>query len=718
MATFITSESAFIYPIDEVGPPSIGDWVPEFDPRQPDFLGLTPDFGPRQIETDLALPDFGLLSPDFDSQPPEINLRLLEIKPWTRETGPPQPDLPSGCRARRGRVRGRWAGRERLGRKAYFYRLPLLIPRLPMPVASRLRTPLAGALLGLLLFLLPFALLQDRSYVLLDDNLDVELTIPYLLTRHHVALDYRPATVLTPVMNGLPRNALRPGLSATVLLFGLLEPLPAYLTQQALVRLLGLLGLYLLLRRHFLPAAGQRRLVAVLALAWAVLPAYSIYGLTVLGQPWLLLAFLNLRRGPGRWTDWAILAAFPLWSMFIFVGPFAVAAGAALLLLDRRQGRGVSWRAAAGLALLTAMYLVVEYPLFYSLLVAKQFVPHRVEFDLSQLSAPGLRAGLKSAAQYFALGQYHASQFFRGATLLAVAAAWGRLQDQPKERRQLAALVGLLAAGALFCGFYPQFLALVQNRVPLLRTFNLSRLHFLTPLLWFVVLALSLRALPAGRLRTALVAAQLLIGLAMNTEWTNSLRELAGRPKPTEPSYRAYVAAALFGQVRHSIQRQTGQVPAAYRVACLGLPPAVAQLNGFYTLDSYQNNYPVTYKHCFRTIIAGELAKSPALRTYFDAWGNRCYLFSAELGKNFRVGAFPPRVVQDFAFDAAAFRRLGGRYVLSAARLATPARGGLVLRGEFAARTAYWHLYLYEALPAAAGASSGPDEAAKTVENP
>ncbi|SHI80288.1 hypothetical protein SAMN02745146_1550 [Hymenobacter daecheongensis DSM 21074] len=587
-----------------------------------------------------------------------------------------------------------------------------------MPVVSRLRTPLAGALLGLLLFLLPFLLLQERSYVQIDDNLDVELTIPYLLTRHHVALDYRPTAVVAPIMNGLPRNALRPGLSATVLVFGLLEPLPAYLMHQALVRLLGLLGLYVLLRRHFLPEASQRRLAAALALAWAVLPAYTIYGLSILGQPWLLLAFLNLRRGPARWTDWAIMAAFPLWSMFVFVGPFALAAGAALLLLDWGQGRGVAWRAVGGLALLTLMYLVVEYPLFFSLLVAKQFTSHRLEFDLSQLTMPGFGAGLKSTAQYFFMGQYHASRFFRAAVLLAVVAVWGLRAGSPAARRQLGALLGVLVVLAIFCGFYPQFIELVQDNLPLLRTFNLSRFHFLTPLLWFIVLALSLRLLPAGRLRMALVAAHLLTGLSMNTEWLNNLRELAGRPKPTEPNYTAYVAPALFGHVQQRIRQQTGQEPAAYRVACLGFPPGIAQLNDFYTLDSYQNNYPIEYKHRFRPIIAGEMAKSPLLRPYFDAWGNRCYLFSSELGKDFRVGAFQNRVVQDFAFDAAAFQRLGGRYVLSAARLAAPTRSGLVVRGEFSARNVYWHLYLYEVRPPVSGAPAGVGEAAKTAENP
>ncbi|GAA4006621.1 DUF6044 family protein [Hymenobacter fastidiosus] len=556
------------------------------------------------------------------------------------------------------------------------------------------------ALLGLLLFLLPYGILRAHSYITLDDNLDAELNIPYLLVRQGVSFRYDQGATVPALMNGLPRNALRPGLSATVGLFALGPPWAAYLVQQALVRLLGLLAMYALLRRELLPEPGQRRLAAALALAWGLLPLYSMYGLSVLGQPALLLAFLALRRGTGRWWHWAIIAAFPLWSMFVFVGPFVLAALGALWLRDWWSARRPNGPFLAGLLLLLAGYLVVEWPLFYSLLVAKQFVPHRLEFDMAQITPPGLKAGLRSAAQFFLFGQYHASRFLRVAVLLAVAAAVALAPagQRAARGRQLAPWLLALAGLALFSGFYPQLVALGQRRVALLGAFNVGRFHFLAPLLWFWVLALALRYLP-GRWQAAVLVLQVVIGLSMNPEWLNNLRELAGRPNPHEPNYTAYVAPALFGRVQAAIRQQTGLEPPQYRVACLGLPPAVAQLNNFYTLDSYQNNYPLPYKHRFRPIIAGELAKSPELRRYFDAWGNRCYLFSAELGKDFRVAGFQHRVVQDFAFDAAAFRQLGGRYVLSAARLATPGRSGLVARGEFSSRTAYWHLYLYEVQP-------------------
>ena len=573
-----------------------------------------------------------------------------------------------------------------------------------MPDFARLPASLRLALLVLGLYLLPVLLLGPRSYVTIDDNLDSELTAPYLLPRLGVALDYRPTTLLAPIMDGLPRNAVRPGLSATVGVFGLLAPLPAYWLHQALVRLLGLLGLYALARAYWLRGPAQRPLAALLALAWATLPFYSIYGLSVAGQPWVLLALLNLRAGRRHWWNWAVLAGFPLWSAFVFLGPFILATTVGGLLWDARPGgQPRHWRAVlVGLGVLLLSYLVVEYPLLYSLLT-RQYISHRVEFNLTRLMPISFWGSVKSAGQHFLLGQYHAGLFFRGVPLVAagLALAAGTAARRRAARWRLGPLLVALAAAAVLCGFYPPLVRLLQPLVPALRTFNFSRFYFLAPLLWFVVLALSLGYLPSRRLQTALVVAQLLVGLAFNTEWTTNLRALAGRARPTEPGYAAYVAPPLFAKLQTLLYERTGRAPAGYRVACLGLPPAVAQLNGFYTLDSYQNNYPLRYKHQFRPLIAGELAKSPPLRAYFDYWGNRCYLFSAELGKDFRVGAFQHRVVQHWAFDAAAFGQMGGRFVLSAARLARPAESGLRLVAVVTDSRAYWALYVYEAaLPA------------------
>ncbi|NVO31732.1 DUF6044 family protein [Hymenobacter lapidiphilus] len=577
--------------------------------------------------------------------------------------------------------------------------MPALFSAIALPF--RPRHALLGAVVALLLLALAYAAPAGRTYILLNDNLDTELATGYALVAEGKALDYRPGVVVERLLNGLPRNALRPGLQPLVGLQALLPTLPAYLLHELLVRLAGLLSMYWLLRRHLLPGSRNAALCAGLALAWAVLPAYTTYGLSVLGQPAVAVALLQLRHGPARWPYWAVLVGFGVWSSLVLAGVFVLLAGAGLLLWETWRGRyRAAGRLLLGLSVLAATYLVVEYPLV-SALLGGQFVSHRLEFDYARLAPVGMGVGLLAAARYFLLGHYHSGLLVWLAPLLAAGAAAflvpaGAARHQ--LRQWLAGALLALSGAALFCGFYPQLTAVGQQALPLLRAFNLSRLHFLLPLVWFALLAFSLRQLPAGRGRWALVALQLAIGLGFNTEWTLNVCRLLGRLPASEPTYAAYVAPRLFGQARHAIAVRTGQQPAAYRVACLGFPPAVATLNGFFTLDAYLNNYPLAYKHAFRPLIAGELAKSAELATYFDAWGNRCYLFSAELGKNFRVPGTPVRTVQHWQFDATAFRRLGGRYVLSAARLARPRASGLRLFGQYAAPDAYWHLWVYEVL--------------------
>ncbi|MET4105077.1 DUF6044 family protein [Hymenobacter sp. UYP22] len=575
------------------------------------------------------------------------------------------------------------------------------MPELRSVFSARLQAawPLWGAVLLLLLLSAAYLAPAGRTYILLDDNLDTELAVPSVLVQEGKALDYQPATRVEHLQGGIPRNALRPGLQPLVGLIALLPPLPAYLWHELLVRLAGLVGMYVLLRRYGLHRPEEAAACAALALAWAVLPTYTAYGVSVLGQPWVLWALLNLRARRLVAVSVAALVGFALWSSLVLAGLFVLAGAGGVLLYDALRNRRLVWGPWLGLLAMTATYLVVEYPLVSSLLIERQFVPHRLEFDLARLAPGGVGAGQVAAMRYFALGQYHASLFPRLAPLLAAGAAVTLAAPGPARqllRRRLALGLAALAALALFCGFYPQLLPGLQRAVPPLRAFNLTRLHFLTPLAWFGVLVLSLRHLPAGRARWALIGLQILVGLGMNSEWTRNVQRQLGRLPASEPTYAAYVAPELLGQVQRDIRRRTGQEPAAYRVACLGLPPAVASLNGFYTLDAYLNNYPLPYKHAFRELIAGELVKSPELRTYFDAWGNRCYLFSAELGKNFRVGALPERVVQHWAFNGAAFRRLGGRYVLSAARLARPQESGLRLFGHYRQPGAYWHLWVYE----------------------
>ena len=102
-----------------------------------------------------------------------------------------------------------------------------------------------------------------------------------------------------------------------------------------------------------------------------------------------------------------------------------------------------------------------------------------------------------------------------------------------------------------------------------------------------------------------------------------------------------------------------------YRVASIGLHPAIAQYNGFYTLDSYNNFYPLSYKYEFRKIIEKELEKNKTIRIYFDEWGGRCYLFTDELGKHYMFKKSSKKKLKKVQFNLNHLKKWVALYLFS-----------------------------------------------------
>jgi hypothetical protein len=222
---------------------------------------------------------------------------------------------------------------------------------------------------------------------------------------------------------------------------------------------------------------------------------------------------------------------------------------------------------------------------------------------------------------------------------------------------------------------------------------QLQRLNWLHAALWALVFAVSLAtistAVRRGWLRVlgqlaalGLIAMQLAVAIA--TQYCEHREQRL--------TFAEFYSPGIFRDIRDFI----GAPPAEYRVASLGLHPAIALFNGFHTVDAYWVNYPLEYKHRFRRAIAGELAKDAKLAAYFDGWGSRCYLFSAELGQQYLYTKdSPKRRIERLDVDTAALADLGANYILSAVEIGNAAELGLELQRTFARDDSRWEIFLY-----------------------
>jgi Protein of unknown function (DUF6044) len=155
-------------------------------------------------------------------------------------------------------------------------------------------------------------------------------------------------------------------------------------------------------------------------------------------------------------------------------------------------------------------------------------------------------------------------------------------------------------------------------------------------------------------------------------------------------TFKEFYSEKQFKDIKSFI----GKNQSSYRVISLGLHPAIAQFNGFYTLDGYICDYPLKYKHAFREIITGELDKDKGLKDYFDNWGSRCYAFTSATKRNFLESNHKKIEQLDFNYDA--LKKLGGEFVISSAEINTQNNSRLKLLNIFINTDSYWKIYLYE----------------------
>lgn len=581
-----------------------------------------------------------------------------------------------------------------------------------MPVrfatSSTEKTYLLIAVGLLVLYIFPYIWLGEGAHLTIHDNLDSDFLYLYLLKITNTAFNFDLNTIIPNMMSsgpdsatsfsGIPRSAFRTGLNFEVLSFYLLPPYSAQVVNFTAVHGIGFLGMYLLLKKHVLPETHWALTRVAIALLFALVPCYIVHGASVTGQPLLLFAFLNLLKKQDRSSDWLIIVLFPFYSFFVWAGLFICIALGILGVVAMRLSRQVNWGYIVGLLLLSVLYIGSEWELIYGF-INQTYISQRVEFDYSQLRSMRLLDSLRRSADLFIWPMFNTGAFFTpGIVAVAGLGAWQAYRKQ--DTKATAWLIGLPVLAGVIClihGLYHYWVVwLGDSSLGLkFRVFQFDRFYFLLPTLWFFLFALALRQFRANsRWVSVFLAGQFVLMLIANKEWRINVGKMTGYVSEAQhPSFRAFFAEKQFAQIRNYIAKPQSD----YRVICLGMHPSVAQFNGFYTLDSYQNNYPLPYKHAFRKIIATELAKGTRqMRVYYDAYACRVYLYTAELGMNYLFGKTQHPTLNHLQLNINALTSLGGQYIISAVPIGNATNNRLHLESVFTNSESYWKVWLYK----------------------
>ena len=552
-------------------------------------------------------------------------------------------------------------------------------------------------LIGLIILLIPYVFwfyLGEESYVLIHDNLDSELVYIKKILDENVTFNYGFQTKIDGIMNGLPRGLLRSGFNFTFILFALLSPIYAYIANHLLVHLIGYLGMFLLLKRFFIK--DNNWVVTIVSLCFGFVSYYHIqYGISISGQPLLLFAFLNLLYNKQKWYDWLIIVIFPFYSFIIvtlpFITPFLIIIG----IIHYYYRRDFPIVYFAGILLLCFVNVLVEIQLIYTTFFNNEIISHRLEWDNFVLSGkPSIKNIYDTIVLYLKSTHYHSGAI----DVRPVIAIFfiGLLLFKLRLKKKIKLVLGSILFIILWVSFNLSLTYLLKE-INFLRSFNSQRFYFLLPFLWLFLLALIINNLNSHLKRIQNIVGLLAILFCLfsiiekNKEYVNNIRILYRTPI-TEPNFREFFAEDLFNEIRTYLGTDEAE---KHNFLSLGIFPSIIQYNGFKTLDSYQNNYQLSYKHQFRKMIAAELEKNKGNQNYFDFWGSRCYLFSSEIGRRYVIHKESEYVIKNLSLNTNQFKKMEGKYLISSVPILNHKNIGFNFLKSFENTKSFWKLYLY-----------------------
>lgn len=365
-----------------------------------------------------------------------------------------------------------------------------------------------------------------------------------------------------------------------------------------------------------------------------------------------------------------------------------------------------------GWCVLTGTYVFTNLDLFGSVL-GKGFTTHREEMTLTATE----NLWEKFCELFFVGGSYsnvYSKAVFCVALIICVAVWYGALGKKCADKntvvwnaarnvQMLLFLIVVLTVCAVLwnCQMIVSLRKFIGGMVTY---FQADRVYWIFPFLWMLLLATVLQVFYEWGKANKLWFRIVLLGFGVmlfavegyqifrDSNFNKNIRLVL------IDGYEQITWDSLYMEdVFEQIDAVVGEDKASCSVVSLGMYPSVALYNGYICADGYSNNYELEYKHAFRKIQAKELAKKEEVRKYFDEWGNRLYLISAEYGLNGMIGKNQGIAFEDLKYDNDAMRALNIKYVFAAAPITDAGEMGWTLMSgsPFASESSYYEVWVY-----------------------
>lgn len=395
---------------------------------------------------------------------------------------------------------------------------------------------------------------------------------------------------------------------------------------------------------------------------------------------------------------------------------------------DAVRNKKINFPLFSALFLMGSMFLLSEYRLVYNMFFDSGFVSHRTEFDI--FFKEDLWETYRLSLVNFLIGHVPHAFSFQEVYLIPIAlsgvlltfikrrltvkesitiwsllslsiiidiwkvllihkftlpsiALFSSISAYFHSRDRLLPLLLLFLVILSFYGALFEFngLQFITEIFPIFKALNMVRMIFVEPFVFTIILVLAFIVF-FRKVKYTLIVAVLFIFIQFTYSYTHSFYQPS--PKKGYASFESYYAPLTFEKLKQKMHWEKKNTFVSY-----GMEPAVALYNGFYTVDGYNTNYPLKYKHDFKKIISSYNYD----HLLYDKWGSKVYIHTVpNLPQWYHKGL----VIQQLRFDTKPLCDLQVDYILSPYKFNDPAfKQQLQLEAKVNGEVSSWDLYVY-----------------------
>ena len=570
----------------------------------------------------------------------------------------------------------------------------------------------------LFLLYIPIIFFGENSIIIGFDNVDCDLIYKHLLKQSNHLFCLNPTHEIPIILSEFKATYIHSIFNFNNLFYYFFPTFWAYILNGFVARIIGYTGVYFLLNTQF--KLKYKGTILLLSLMYALIPFYSIYGISIMGLPLLYLAFCKLAKNQNLFFNLGVILFYTSYSHFFLVGPFLIIFFGFLFLIKDNRNKNYFY----GLLTLVLGFLIFNSLFLYQYIFG--VVSHRVEFNpfISSNDTP-ISSVFYEFLINFLFGIEHFSIFFIGPLIVLFALT----RNNPLKSKNFLAIIVLSIWSVVYEHYLPRI------------SFTPTRFTLLFPLLILLsYIEILKQSSTRWRYISVILIAQIAININNDAEVGGNIKRLIGFKseayfeflnkslidpfnKNIQDNKWPFQQIASFGffgsdrQIRtrvlgyediyfdqfysiYSFDKIKSYLPINAKTISVGFHPSISQFNGVSTLDSYQVYYPLVYKKKFRKIIQPEIKKNKTLEEYYDYWGNRIYAFSNELFNSCKFDCSRSREaknkIRSLDFDMNYFRQMGGTHVISAVEILNFKEMGLTFLDKIDTSKSRYIFYLYE----------------------